>query len=491
MSQCQAPDGCSFFAPEGRIYCSQHFKLLATEEQKAAANAFAQKREEEIRQAKAAWDSAVDGPIPEAHERLLGVMEMPGYNPEWPRQDFLKAYQTKDINRIYRINQCEKIRYRDYSAFPALLYDLFTSFPPVEWTHPIYDQVFQQLCASNTTLEPKIVEKYLYCSNTHIEMLRKLLNLTTITRELVDAAKYSIKPPQNVSTPEKKAMVDLVVATFKQQQQEARNTFGTMPSNNNGSSSSSTSSSNREQVYLESLEGNNFDFFELTRDGLKILYYYGRIDGPGTYIIKHFADERGARDFFESRLEEKLKNGFVKVKITKQGTELGKEDEEKEEPEEMKSAKTMSSGSKRKKSGSDEDEDEEDDDEDEDEDEDEIAAVPANFSFAPLSFAAPSFAAPSFAAPNFAPPTKGPPAFAPPTTGPAASSGNKSYLECVEGGSSKFYEITLSGTEVNSRYGKIGTSGQTTSKSFDTVEKAKAFYDKTLKEKMSKGYHQA
>jgi predicted DNA-binding WGR domain protein len=64
-------------------------------------------------------------------------------------------------------------------------------------------------------------------------------------------------------------------------------------------------------------------------------------------------------------------------------------------------------------------------------------------------------------------------------------------LECVEGNSSKFYEITVSGKTVTSKYGRIGTSGQTTEKSFDTTDKAKLFYEKTRAEKLLKGYNEA
>jgi predicted DNA-binding WGR domain protein len=65
---------------------------------------------------------------------------------------------------------------------------------------------------------------------------------------------------------------------------------------------------------------------------------------------------------------------------------------------------------------------------------------------------------------------------------------NSVYLECKDGSSNKFYQIALTDTQVTSRYGKIGASGQETVKSFDTVARAEAFYTKTLNEKKGKGY---
>ncbi len=60
--------------------------------------------------------------------------------------------------------------------------------------------------------------------------------------------------------------------------------------------------------------------------------------------------------------------------------------------------------------------------------------------------------------------------------------------EFVEGTSSKFWEITLEGTSFKTTYGKIGTAGQTTLKSFGSAELAKKEYEKVIGEKTKKGY---
>jgi uncharacterized protein (TIGR02996 family) len=54
--------------------------------------------------------------------------------------------------------------------------------------------------------------------------------------------------------------------------------------------------------------------------------------------------------------------------------------------------------------------------------------------------------------------------------------------------SHKFWTIELSGSSFTVTYGKIGTAGQTQTKSFATPEKAQAEHDKLVKEKLGKGY---
>lgn len=60
--------------------------------------------------------------------------------------------------------------------------------------------------------------------------------------------------------------------------------------------------------------------------------------------------------------------------------------------------------------------------------------------------------------------------------------------EFAEGGSNKFWEITLEGTSFKTTYGKIGAAGQTTVKSFKSEADAKKEADKITAEKVKKGY---
>jgi len=63
--------------------------------------------------------------------------------------------------------------------------------------------------------------------------------------------------------------------------------------------------------------------------------------------------------------------------------------------------------------------------------------------------------------------------------------------EFSEGSSNKFWQIDLTGKSFTTTYGKIGTGGQTTIKTFKTDADAKKEYDKLVAEKVKKGYKSA
>lgn len=67
---------------------------------------------------------------------------------------------------------------------------------------------------------------------------------------------------------------------------------------------------------------------------------------------------------------------------------------------------------------------------------------------------------------------------------------NTAYLELSDGQSHKFYEITVNGADVTIRYGRINTSGQSSSTTYATPEKAQAEATKKINEKLRKGYVQ-
>ncbi|HSA53394.1 MAG TPA: WGR domain-containing protein [Yinghuangia sp.] len=68
-----------------------------------------------------------------------------------------------------------------------------------------------------------------------------------------------------------------------------------------------------------------------------------------------------------------------------------------------------------------------------------------------------------------------------------------SYLELSEdgGGSHKFYEVVVSGTDVTITYGRIGVPGKATTTSYPTAEKAAAAAAKKVADKKRKGYEEA
>jgi DNA ligase 1 len=76
----------------------------------------------------------------------------------------------------------------------------------------------------------------------------------------------------------------------------------------------------------------------------------------------------------------------------------------------------------------------------------------------------------------------------PPEPSKSVAANSRRYFECTEDGASKFWEISVDGSDVTTNWGKIGTSGQTKTKSFADGAKAKKEYDKLIEEKASKSY---
>jgi DNA ligase-1 len=73
----------------------------------------------------------------------------------------------------------------------------------------------------------------------------------------------------------------------------------------------------------------------------------------------------------------------------------------------------------------------------------------------------------------------------------AATSSSTRRFEYVEGNSSKFWEISVEGADVTVRYGRIGTEGQTKTKSFTDTAAAANHAEKLIEEKTGKGYVEA
>lgn len=62
------------------------------------------------------------------------------------------------------------------------------------------------------------------------------------------------------------------------------------------------------------------------------------------------------------------------------------------------------------------------------------------------------------------------------------------YFEFVEGKSSKFWEIARSGSEFTTRWGRIGTTGQSKTKTFADEATAIQQTDKIIADKIAEGY---
>lgn len=63
-------------------------------------------------------------------------------------------------------------------------------------------------------------------------------------------------------------------------------------------------------------------------------------------------------------------------------------------------------------------------------------------------------------------------------------------FECVEGGSSKFWEVLVEGAQLQVRFGRIGTEGQRKDKDYASAAAAQAEAAKLIREKTGKGYRE-
>ena len=76
----------------------------------------------------------------------------------------------------------------------------------------------------------------------------------------------------------------------------------------------------------------------------------------------------------------------------------------------------------------------------------------------------------------------------PSSGGPAESAPKARRFEFSDGKSNKFWEIAAGGTDVTVHFGRIGTQGQTQTKSFPDEGGAAKHATKLIEEKMKKGY---
>ena len=70
----------------------------------------------------------------------------------------------------------------------------------------------------------------------------------------------------------------------------------------------------------------------------------------------------------------------------------------------------------------------------------------------------------------------------------AASAGGARYFEFTEGTSNKFWEVSQSGADMTTRWGRIGTAGQGKTKAFANEAAAAKQVEKLIAEKTGEGY---
>jgi predicted DNA-binding WGR domain protein len=187
-------------------------------------------------------------------------------------------------------------------------------------------------------------------------------------------------------------------------------------------------------------EGSSNKFWEIVLEGTSFTTTYGRLGTDGQSSLKEYDSEDKAKKEYDKLVAEKVKKGYTLVG----GNGAAAPAKAEAKPA---AAKPAAAPAKKKAAFDDEGDDEEE--------------APK-----PKKAAAPAAAVKS---------SKG-------------DTGGARYFEFVDGSSSKFWEISLDGTSFTTRYGKIGTDGQSSLKEYDTPAKADAEYKKLVAEKTKKGY---
>jgi uncharacterized protein (TIGR02996 family) len=173
-------------------------------------------------------------------------------------------------------------------------------------------------------------------------------------------------------------------------------------------------------------EGTSNKFWEIELKGKSFTTTYGKIGSGGQTTIKEFKSDADAKKEYDKIIAEKTKKGYELVG----GAGAAADD---------------------------------DDDDDVEHDDDDAKPAKSAKSAKPAAAAAKTAKAPTGGARRF---------------------------EFVEGTSSKFWEISMEGSSVTTRYGRIGSDGQTTTKDFDSKVEAFKEYDKLVAEKTKKGYEE-
>lgn len=223
--------------------------------------------------------------------------------------------------------------------------------------------------------------------------------------------------------------------------------------------------------YFEFVEGTSSKFWEIKVNGTQVIVRFGRIGTDGMVKPKEFPTEAAALKYAEGIIEEKVEKGYEELE--QDGAEDGDSDD-----------------------GAPGDSEDTEADEDAGSAEDDLAEVQN----APVKVAAKT-AAHSASAPNTVAsglkPSDLQPGSNPPLVGLAAGKSSSSaassvprYFEFVEGPSSKFWEIKVTGTQVIVRFGRIGTDGMVKPKDFPSVEAALKYAEGLIEEKIDKGYEE-
>lgn len=203
-------------------------------------------------------------------------------------------------------------------------------------------------------------------------------------------------------------------------------------------------------------EGSSSKFWEITLSGASFTTTYGKIGAKGQTTLKTFSSAAEAKKEYEKLVDEKVKKGYALA-----GKAAGKQAATQKAP-----AKGAAKGEATQKAPA-------------------KGGAKGEAQQAPAKGGAKGGATQKPSEPAGEPGSG-------PAGKPTSASGKPGarYFELVEGSSAKFWEILVEGSDVTTRYGKIGTAGQQTVKEHDSKGDAFKEYDKLVAEKTKKGYRE-
>lgn len=239
MPQCTAP-GCSFFAPEGGVYCSKHFNELATPEEKAEQQRRLTEGKQQVEDARRAFDAVLAGPVEAAKAAWPSVCAMPGFRASWVSDEIQRCARVGQSNQqtLWRLEEGDYVledkQVFEYKGFRPLLAYLqaivYQSGSLGSATSPLLDVVLSHRSMTpwsaeanpNGSIPADILSDALYGlyraqgPNVKLAIIQRLLPFVKIDKDLIDKARFTCKKPANAPTPEKLAIVKLIEDTAKE-----------------------------------------------------------------------------------------------------------------------------------------------------------------------------------------------------------------------------------------------------------------------------------
>lgn len=258
--------------------------------------------------------------------------------------------------------------------------------------------------------------------------------------------------------------------------------------------------------YFEFVEDGSSKFWSIWRTDSVVTVKYGKIGTKGQEKPKSFSDEAAANKYYNEIIGEKTEKGYIE-KTGPGGEEIDPdEDDDDDDVEVQDDDDSIDEGVDDEDDGNEEDEeeDEEDDDDVDDNAESDSSTygnlLTSGFVHCYCSTCRPDLASQKQTAASVA--ALSAPAANSASSAKMAISAQKApqskssgvlhfrYFEFVEGSSSKFWSIAMTGSDVIVKYGRIGTNGQEKTKSFTSSSAAQKYYDDIVEEKVEKGYEE-